>query len=556
MGEATIPAERSSSLRGAALALLVAFSLVYSLAAIIGSYSTFNHSWDEPAHIAAGVELLDRGTYDTEPKHPPIARLAVGFGPWLLGADSDPDNVGAFFTEGNRILYETGDYEQMLTAARLGNLPFFLLILLGTGLLARRLFGLEVAICSIFFAATTPILLGNAAVATLDIAPVAFSLLTLYALIHWLDAPGRWNAAALGACSAAAILSKFSALPFLVMMIAAVIAWRYWLGRASAAQSLPLTKSHLSAMPMLIASGLLVTWASYGFQLTSLADPQPGAAGGLLQTVSQAEVYPAFLKKVTVGLIQMVGFSGTGHPSYLLGETGSGGWPHYYLVGLLVRTPLPLLGLGLAGLALMVSASRQSRNYAFALPALAFLAIMIFVTLTSSINIGIRHILIVYPLLAIGAGYGISQLCSVVRLRIPALALALVLAGWQFAASLYAHPDQLTYFNILAGNSPERILINADLDWGQDLDRLSAELKARGATAISIDYNGSADPARHDLPQIHILKPDEPVTGWIAVSLFHLAWFHNDYAWLLEHEPVARVGKSIDLYFIPDDGKA
>ena len=133
---------------------------------------------------------------------------------------------------------------------------------------------------------------------------------------------------------------------------------------------------------------------------------------------------------------------------------------------------------------------------------------------------------------------------------------ALLFSAWQFAATLYAHPDQLAYFNLLAGDRPERFLINADLDWGQDLDRLSAELEKRGVTSLALDYNGSADPARHDLPEFETLVPGKPVTGWVAVSLFHLAWNGNGYAWLRDQDPVARVGRSINLYFIPEAPRA
>lgn len=553
MSDTTVPLARPTSLRGVAIPLLLALSLVYSLAAIVGTYRTFNHTSDEGAHIAAGVELWDAGTYDTEPKHPPIARIALGFGPWLLGADSRRENLGLFFTEGNRILYETGDYWQVLTAGRLGNLPFFLLMLAGTWLIARRSFGPEVAACSVFFAATTPILIGNAAVATLDTAPVAFGLLALYAYLDWLDGPDRGNSVRLGLFSAAAILSKFSALPFLVFSFAAILLWRYWLARRNKAANAFLTDAHFTHFRLLIGAGIFVAWISYGFHLTPLVDPDPaGGPGGLIQSIAQAEIYPAFLKRIPVGLLQMVGFAKVGHPTFFLGEAGPGGWPHYYLVGLLVRTPLPLLGLGLAGFAMMIRSGSRNADYAIAAPAIAFAAIMTFVSLTSSINIGVRHILIVFPLLAIGAGYALYRICGIGRYRVAALAAALALAVWQFAASLYAHPDQLTYFNVLAGKHPERIMINGDLDWGQDLERLAAELRARNVTSVSIDYSGSADPARHGIAGAKVLTPGEPVTGWVAISLFQRAWSHEGYAWLDAYQPVIRAGKSIDLYNIPE----
>ena len=42
------------------------------------------------------------------------------------------------------------------------------------------------------------------------------------------------------------------------------------------------------------------------------------------------------------------------------------------------------------------------------------------------------------------------------------------------------HPDYLAYFNELAGDEPERILADSDLDWGQDMLRLSARLREVG----------------------------------------------------------------------------
>src|SRR5438105_9381033 len=55
---------------------------------IVGTYPVVSHTTDEPAHIAAGMELLDRGTFTYEQQHPPLARLAVAIGPYLWGARS------------------------------------------------------------------------------------------------------------------------------------------------------------------------------------------------------------------------------------------------------------------------------------------------------------------------------------------------------------------------------------------------------------------------------------------------------------------------------------
>jgi hypothetical protein len=131
------------------------------------------------------------------------------------------------------------------------------------------------------------------------------------------------------------------------------------------------------------------------------------------------------------------------------------------------------------------------------------------------------------------------------------------LVAWQLAASARAHPDYLAYFNELAGDHPEHILIDSDLDDGQDLDRLADTLRARRIPAVSLAYAGSATVAEHGLPRIHWLEPHRPVTGWVAASLYSIKLGsldrpgHDDFAWLEHYRPVALVGHSIRLYYIP-----
>jgi hypothetical protein len=119
-------------------------------------------------------------------------------------------------------------------------------------------------------------------------------------------------------------------------------------------------------------------------------------------------------------------------------------------------------------------------------------------------------------------------------------------------SSARAHPDYLAYFNELAGARPERVLVDSDLDWGQDLRRLTATLQRRGIDTLSVRLFGSADLRRHDLPVFRVLPPYQPATGWIAVSELMLRT-SDRFTWLKAYEPVERVGKSIRLYHIPGE---
>jgi len=187
-------------------------------------------------------------------------------------------------------------------------------------------------------------------------------------------------------------------------------------------------------------------------------------------------------------------------------------------------------------------------------PVLAAAAIML-VCLPSKVNVGVRHILAIYPFLALSVGAGAGALWKMARPRWIGPAIVVGLMAWHVSASWAAHPDYLAYFNELAGRHPERILVDSDLDWGQDLLRLVEELRARHVERVAIAYNGSADLSRHGLPPFQRLVSHQPTTGWIAISEMLLKTGdgppYDGFAWLEAYEPVARVGRSIRLYYVP-----
>ena len=135
--------------------------------------------------------------------------------------------------------------------------------------------------------------------------------------------------------------------------------------------------------------------------------------------------------------------------------------------------------------------------------------------------------------------------------RPAARVLTAALFGWQLATAAVVYPDYLAYFNFTAGAHPERILVDSDLDWGQDLRRLSLELARRHVPMVHVAYRGTADLTRENLPPFDALMPGQPASGWIAVDMLAMKEEPAGYAWLRSYTPVQRVGKSIDLYYIP-----
>jgi hypothetical protein len=119
-----------------------------------------------------------------------------------------------------------------------------------------------------------------------------------------------------------------------------------------------------------------------------------------------------------------------------------------------------------------------------------------------------------------------------------------------------SYPDQLSYFNALAGDHPEHILVDSNLDWGQDLYRLRDTIVARGIQdTVRVAYFGTAALPAAGVPHARELGLHERATGWIAASETYLAgeWVGRAYMWLLAYEPVARIGPSMRLWYIPPE---
>ena len=156
-------------------------------------------------------------------------------------------------------------------------------------------------------------------------------------------------------------------------------------------------------------------------------------------------------------------------------------------------------------------------------------------------------------LLAIVAAQGLMQLWFDAKNIAPRFVIAGLLT-WSVAIAVRAHPDYLSSFNALAGDHPEHVLVDSNLDWGQDLYRLRDTIIARHITdTVRVAYFGTSDIAAAGVPTARELGLHERATGWIAASETYLAgeWVGHAYDWLLAYPSVARIGPSMRLWYIP-----
>jgi len=265
---------------------------------------------------------------------------------------------------------------------------------------------------------------------------------------------------------------------------------------------------------------------------------------------------PRELKDLVNGIVAVKAHNDSGHLSYLLGHVRLTGWWYFYLVALAVKTPIPLLAAGPVGLAWLARDGWRSRNGWSLAPAVLVVMMLTFASAFSRINIGIRHVLVLYPFFALGAAYVTVRTWRWLaawrnrRLAAGAVAVMLALLAWQLSTLWTAYPDYLPYFNEAVPH-PQRVLVDSDLDWGQDLRRLELRAAQLRIPQLRLAYRGTADLTREPLPPFASLAARRPTSGWVAISALARTRDPADYAWLDAYRPVERIGKSIDLYYIP-----
>ncbi|MGH7197613.1 MAG: hypothetical protein ACREH5_02585, partial [Candidatus Omnitrophota bacterium] len=314
----------------------------------------------------------------------------------------------------------------------------------------------------------------------------------------------------------------------------------------------------------------LFTWAAYGFRFNAVADGErPLSVVQVLPENSMARAAASFL--VQHRLLPEASIYGQLHlqkyfsrPAYLLGETSDHGFLSYFPIAFAVKTPLPTLLLFLAGIVAMglLRKDRAAKLFLI-LPALVYFSFAVW----SRMNIGLRHILPIYPFLFVFAGGAAVELwrCQT-RVR-----KGLVLLGvWFFWSSMSSYPHYLSFFNELAGGAENghRVLIDSNLDWGQDLKGLKRWMESQGVKKIQFLYFGLAYPEYYGIdaayPPGSWVRYDPPATqsaevpNYIVISADLL---YGTDIYVLEPEkqkefvrkfrtktPVAVIGHSLYVY--------
>ncbi len=556
--------EWSRRLRGVAIPSAAS---VLAVGLVVATYPRISYTFDEPAHIAAGMEWLDQGTYTYEEQHPPLGRVPLAIGPYLLGSRSHGyENI---WDEGRAIFQDSpAPVDRVVAASRAGVLPFLILAIFLTWWLGSIAFSPAAGGVAAFLLALQPVFLGHAGIATTDFIGAATLLVAAFFIIRWLRQPSVKNAAWLGAGVAVALMGKMSAILFVPVTFAAA-ALPVLLSTPSRRAFFDSARGRMIRMIVAtVAATFVVIWAGYRFSFGQIVDPADmpyealdaivGAQGTLHDVAYRVVSAPVPAFEFLIGVRQLFEHNASGRKSYLLGEVGSSGWPHFFTVALLVKTPIPFLLLMLGGYVAAIGQLRK--KYRWEICAIALIPLFILASaIPARINAGFRYAIGVYPFFAIMAGAGAIALSGWLKQRRVGMALVAILLAVQLGGVLLAFPDFIAYFSQPFAKNKQEYLVSSDLVYGQDLYRLRSELQRQQVDTIHLLLGNNLPSERMrelGLPPIKWLRPYEPVAGWVAVDWFTLKIGPNSdyrvpsdgYHWLLAHEPVNEVGAGTLLY--------
>lgn len=561
--------------------VLLLFALSFGLLQWF-AYRQKSATWDEPIHLAAGYAALARGDYRPDASHPPFMRMWAAL-PLLFMDDVRLDTAAidratpAEWQSGSRVLaygstflYADNDGDRLLNAGRL----MIVLCGIGLGLLvfawAYEWLGFGPAVGALAFYTLSPTVLANTSVVTTDAGITCFIFGTVYFLWRTARRCSAGNVAGLLTFFALAIVTKFSAVilgPLILVLL--VVAAR---------TGGSITPRRIAALvPGLAMAAVLAIWAVYGFRYA----PTPAGdwilsleSAPLAQTVPTISGLTAWIDRhrllpnsFTEGFLIFAQSTTTTTYTFLAGNYSMTGWWYYFPVAFLIKTPVGLLALIGIGAAVCVLRRRQlggiNELFLF-VPVAMYLA----TAMNSPFQVGIRHILPVYPFLFVVAAAGVQVL---LRTRAGRVTLAVPVAAWVvMLASVY--PYTLTFFNVMVGGpgNGSRYLADSNVDWGQGLKALKSWMTRQEVAHVNLAYFGSADPAYYGIsytrlpaaaPGFQLTEAPAQWTrpvlpGYVAVSATVLTGVYLDEHWRLFYSglrhrtPEAIVGNSIFVYHL------
>jgi Dolichyl-phosphate-mannose-protein mannosyltransferase len=546
-----------------AVALLLAVFAALLVTTALGE----NQSFDEHTHLASGYAEWKAGDYAFEMDHPALAKMIAAAPLLFLNLTIDKqsrgwkeyrvDDFGIDFLYRNRL-----SPEQILFA---GRAPMMVLAILLGFVLAwwvRKKLGAPAALAVLAFYCLDPNIVAHSRYVATDMPLVVFFVLTALAGVTYLETGKPRHLLLVSLLFALTMVTKYSG-----VVLAPALLLLYVVGWWQKPAEFPVRRLLLALAAFVgvtLAVIVVVYWPDTVRCLRGRAESFAEWGDTRMLVGRALRFMGTWLHLPThtypFGLMMLADHNRYGHDGYLLGRHSRYGWWYYFPVAFAVKSTmaalLATLAVAAAGVGLLLRGSIWGRVrgaplawYGLLLPPILFFG----AAMTSTINIGIRHVLVIYPFIYVLAAAVLAR--SSWRFARVLLAGLLVLQAAE-CASIYPH--YLAFFNVLSGGPGKgpRRLVDSNIDWGQDVKKLARWLEAHGTKRVYFSYFGRDQVAHEGLERLDVpgtldLAGRAAVDGYIAASVTHLMGVYipvEELAWLRELKPVAKIGYSIYVY--------
>jgi hypothetical protein len=564
---------------------LLGIMAVFQITSIRGEVQTI----DEGAHLTAGVSYILKGDFRLNEEHPPLFKLLAGIAVLTTRPHINFDDPA--WQQGNQwgfaqnFLYHSGNNaDKILFAARLPMILLGLALGFVLYLWGRRLGGDLAGLFTLGWYVFDPNFLAHSRYVTNDVPVTLGYALTLYLLVRWLDTPNWKRGAWFGVIFGLTQVTKFSALFLWPLIILLVLIYVF-------SKHTPWLRRTLQTLGWAIAGSIVVIFLAYFGQFKSAqSDPwvqaslaerskvvttnsigqQPVAVQRLIKLSEPNTVSGKIINKLLnipipawsygKGVALLLNHDYWGHKSYLMNHYSNFGWWWYFPLAFAVKTPFATLILLLAAilgaLQAWTTASYRNRN-----PGLWILGISAFLymlwSLTSHINLGLRHIFPVYPAVFVTIGCFIAAIFTQQKKLLKLIALCLVVLYTM--TSVLAYPFYTSYFSEIVGgtvNGP-RYLVDSNIDWGQDVKTLKTFMQKHDIPYVCLSYFGQANLEYYGIDFRYLPTKDDPheptqVNCVVAISVTSLLSEDGIYWWLRKYQPDTELGGTIYVYDFRD----
>src|SRR5678815_4040938 len=469
-----------------------------------------SQTWDEANHIFTGYRSWTHADFGLNPEHPPLVKL-LATAPLLSSQPKSPVLEERFFKEdaflrGKEFLYQN-DPDKILARTRTAAAILTLLTAVVVFFGAREMFGTGAAFIALTLLTFDPNLLAHGALITTDVGLACFMFLSVYLYYRFLASPSALRLIAAGIAVGLALAVKHTGL--LVLPILFLLSFTELRGRAL---------KTLGSLVLITLIGCLVLWSFYRFRYDSrpnglqlnppLAEYVKGLEPYEAWPISTAARFHILPESYLYGLAD-VKLTANYYTSYVLGKVYAHGVWFYFPIAFLIKSTVGVLALFLLSLAVVATRrlNRWREIIFLAVPVIFYLI----VAMTVGMNIGVRHILVVYVFLYVLIGGAMWALVQKSRKWTYALAVLLLV---HVVSSLMAFPNYIAYGNELWGGPSQthRYLSDSNADWGEQLKSIKQYLDQRGVKDCWFVYfaEGVAEPSYYGIP----CKPLPTINTW------------------------------------------